>query len=162
VENGEIAVDTPAGPFRFDFVICGTGILNDPKMRPELATFANDIALWTDVFSPLPGEEDAYLTTPPPYLAPGFELSGKTPETNAFLGNIHNFTYGATLSMGLSAASISGMKYGIPRLVAAVVGALFREGSAYHLSKLRGYSEELITRADLPDDTSAVARAAKI
>ena len=153
--NGEVAVDTPAGPFGFDFVICGTGILSDPKMRPELATFANDIALWSDVFSPPPGEEDAYL-------APGFEFSGKTPETNAFLKNIHNFTYGATLSMGLSAASISGMKYGIPRLVAAVVGALFREDSAYHLSELQGYSEELITRVDLPADKSAIVRAAKV
>lgn len=161
VENSEIAVDTPAGPFRFDFVICGTGILSDPKMRSELAAFSNDIALWSDVFSPPPGEEDAYLAKTP-YLAPGFEFSGKTPEANAFLKNIHNFTYGATLSMGLSAASISGMKYGIPRLVAAVVGALFREDSAYHLSELQAYSEELITRTDLPDDTSAVGRAAKM
>ncbi len=65
MENGEIAVDTPAGPFRFDFVICGTGIVSDPKMRPELAAFANDIALWSDVFTAPPGEEDAYLAKNP-------------------------------------------------------------------------------------------------
>ena len=159
MENGEIAIETPAGPFRFDFVICGTGIISDPKMRPELASFAKDIALWSDVFSPPESESDAYLATTP-YLGAGFEFTGKTPEADAFLKNIHNFTYGATLSMGLSAASISGMKYGIPRLVAAVAGALFREDSAYHLQELRNYSEELITRADLPD-AAPVARAAK-
>ena len=159
MENGEIAIETPAGPFRFDFVICGTGIISDPKMRPELASFAKDIALWSDVFTPPESESDAYLATTP-YLGAGFEFTGKTPEADAFLKNIHNFTYGATLSMGLSAASISGMKYGIPRLVAAVAGALFREDSAYHLQELRNYSEELITRADLPD-AAPVARAAK-
>lgn len=159
IENGEIAVQTPAGPFRFDFVICGTGILSDPGVRPELADLAKAIALWSDVFTPPQGEADAYLARTP-YLGPGFEFVGRTAEADTFLKNIHNFTYGATLSMGLSAASISGMKYGIPRLVSAVVGGLFREDSAYHLGELQNYSEELITRADLPDDSVAVTRKA--
>ena len=137
-------------PFRFDFVICGTGIVSDPTARPELAAVASDVALWSDVFAPPEAEADAYLARTP-YLGPGFELTGKTPQADCFLRNIHNFTYGATLSMGLSASSISGMKYGIPRLVSAVVGALFREDSAYHLGELQNYSEELITQADLPD-----------
>jgi hypothetical protein len=141
-------------------VVCGTGIISDPAVRPELASFAKDIALWSDVFAAPESEADPYLAKTP-YLGAGFEFTGKTPEADLFLRNIHNFTYGATLSMGLSAASISGMKYGIPRLVSAVVGGLFREDSAYHLRELQGYSEELITRADLPDEPAAVARAAK-
>lgn len=161
MDNGEIAVDTPAGPFRFDFVICGTGIVSDPTARPELAAVASDVALWSDVFAPPEAEADAYLARTP-YLGPGFELTGKTPQADCFLRNIHNFTYGATLSMGLSASSISGMKYGIPRLVSAVVGALFREDSAYHLGELQNYSEELITQADLPDAAPSERSAEKV
>jgi cation diffusion facilitator CzcD-associated flavoprotein CzcO len=160
MENEEIAVATPAGPFHFDFVICGTGIVSDPKVRPELKAFADDILLWSDVFAPPAEEADAYLAKTP-YVGKGFEFTGKTTKADAFLKNIYNFTYGATLSMGLSASSISGMKYGIPRLVAAVVGALFREDSAYHLNELQNYSEELITRADLPDGLPPVHAAAK-
>ena len=146
----EIVVDTPAGEFQFDFVICGTGIVSDPTLRPELAAIAGDIALWSDKFTPPADEADDYLARTP-YLGPGFEFISKSADA-ASLKNIHNFTYGATLSMGLSASSISGMKYGIPRLVAAVVGDLFRADSAHHLGALQAYSEQLITQSDLPDD----------
>ncbi len=158
MEGDEIVVDTPAGTFHFDYVICGTGIVSDPKVRPELSAFAKDIALWSDVFTPPETEADAYLARTP-YLGAGFEFTGKTPAADGFLRHIHNFTYGATLSMGLSASSISGMKYGVPRLVSAVVGALFREDCGYHFGELQNYSEELITRADLPDDAPAVIAA---
>lgn len=149
-----IVVDTPTGTFHFDFVICGTGIVSDPTLRPELSAIANDIALWSDKFTPPADEADAYLARTP-FLGPGFEFIGKTADETASLKNIHNFTYGATLSMGLSASSISGMKYGIPRLVAAVVGDLFRADSAYHLSDLQAYADELITQSDLPDEVPA-------
>jgi FAD-dependent urate hydroxylase len=112
---------------------------------------AEDIALWSDKFTPPAEEADAYLARTP-YLGPGFEFTGKSAEGDIRLRNIHNFTYGATLSMGLSASSISGMKYGIPRLVAAVVGDLFHADSAYHLGSLQAYADELITRDDLPDE----------
>ncbi len=150
MRGDEIAVETPAGSFRFDFVICGTGIVSEPRMRPELAAIAPDIALWSDKFTPPLNEADNYLSRAP-YLGAGFEFTGKSAEATKRLKNIHNFTYGATLSMGLSASSISGMKYGIPRLVSAVVGGLFRADSAYHLRSLQAYDDELITQSDLPD-----------
>lgn len=157
----EVVIDTPIGTFQFDFVICGTGIVSDPLMRPELSAFASDIALWSDVFTPPVDETDTYLARTP-YLGHGFEFVGKTVGATERLKNIHNFTYGATLSMGLSASSISGMKYGIPRLVSAIVSGLFQADSAYHLNELRGYSEELITQSDLPDELAhAPARLAE-
>ncbi len=151
MDGDEIVVDTSIGPFKFDFVICGTGILSDPAARPELSAIAGEVALWSDVFTPPMDEADAYLARTP-YLGQGFEFVGKTSDATERLKNIHNFTYGATLSMGLSASSISGMKYGIPRLVSAVVSGLFRADTAYHLSDLQGYAEELITQSDLPDE----------
>ena len=135
--NGEIAVDTPAGPLPVRF----RDLRHRHRQRPEGAAGACGASPTTSRCGATcsrrrRAEEDAYLARTP-YLGAGFEFSGKTPQADAFLKNIHNFTYGATLSMGLSASSISGMKYGIPRLVSAVVGALFREDSAYHLGDCR-------------------------
>ena len=73
---------------------------------------------------------------------PGFQFLEKTPGTAPVLGRIHNFTYGATLSMGLSASSISGMKYGLPRLIQAVVGDLFREDADHHFQNLLAYADQ--------------------
>ena len=151
LENDAIAVETAKGRFIFDFLICGTGIISDPATRPELARIAPHIARWNNVFTPPAGEEDAYLGTTP-YLGPAFEFTEKAAGAAPYLRNIHNFTYGATPSMGLSAASISGMKYGLPRLIAGVVGDLFRADAAEHFRALEGYSELEITSLDAPPD----------
>jgi cation diffusion facilitator CzcD-associated flavoprotein CzcO len=159
LENSAIVAETPKGRFVFDFLICGTGILSDPATRPELARISPHIARWNDVFEPPPGEEDAYLGTTP-YLGPGFQFTEKNPGTAPYLKNIHNFTYGATPSMGLSAASISGMKYGLPRLITGIVGDLFRADSAEHFRALQSYSELEITSLDAPPDAGKGKRAA--
>jgi FAD-dependent urate hydroxylase len=159
LENDAIEVDTPKGRFTFDFLICGTGIVSDPATRPELARIAPHIARWNDVFKPPTGEEDAYLGTTP-YLGPAFEFTEKTAGAAPYLKNIHNFTYGATPSMGLSAASISGMKYGLPRLIMGVVGDLFRADSADHFRALQCYSEPEITSLDPAPDSGESRRAA--
>jgi hypothetical protein len=155
VDDGAVAVETPKGRMTFDFLICGTGISNNTKSRPELAALSHHIATWNDVFTPPPGEEDSYQGTAP-YLGPAFQFLEKTPGAAPVLGRIHNFTYGATLSMGLSAASISGMKYGLPRLIRGVVGDLFREDADRHFEDLLAYAEEDITTLALPEDRSLV------
>jgi hypothetical protein len=58
--------------------------------------------------------------------------------------------------MGLSAASISGMKYGLPRLIQGVVGDLFREDADYHFQNLSDYSDLEITTLELPEDRALV------
>lgn len=150
LEGDEIVVETPQGLMRFDFLIAGTGISANVRMRPELAEFAENIASWNDVFVPPPGEEDAYLGRAP-YLGQGFEFTERMPGRTPALNRIHNFTYGATLSMGLSASSISGMRYGVPRLVRAVVSSLFRQDYAQHYAALQAYDDLEIVTLDLPD-----------
>ena len=157
VDDGAVAVETPKGRMTFDFLICGTGISSNTKSRPELAALSRHIATWNDVFTPPPGEEDAYQGAAP-YLGPAFQFLEKTPGAAPVLGRIHNFTYGATLSMGLSASSISGMKYGLPRLIRGVVGDLFREDADRHFEDLLAYAEEDITTLQLPEDRSLVSR----
>jgi hypothetical protein len=154
--DGEaVGVDTPKGRMTFDYLICGTGISNDTATRPELAKLSPYIATWNDVFSPPPEETDSYLGAAP-YLGAAFQFLEKKQGTVPILNRIHNFSYGATLSMGLSAASISGMKYGLPRLIQGVVGDLFREDAAHQFQSLLDYVVPDITTLDLPEDRSLV------
>jgi hypothetical protein len=54
---------------------------------------------------------------------------------------VFNYTFGGHLSLGFGGASISGMKYSIPRLVAGITGSLFREDAAEHYASLCSFDE---------------------
>jgi len=124
VEDGRIAIDTPQGRASADFIIAGTGIEVDHRLRPELAHFADDIATWNDCFKPPPGEENTRLGLYP-YLSPSFAFVERMPEEAPALRNIHCFDFAATLSVGPSGAAIRPMKYLVPRLVRALTRDLF-------------------------------------
>ncbi|MBC9177887.1 NAD(P)-binding domain-containing protein [Pseudoroseomonas ludipueritiae] len=140
----EVELETPRGSFRADAVILGTGSTFDLGLRPELAPFARHIRLWRDAFTPPPGEESA-LCAVSPYLSDDFSFQEKQPGTAPFLTRIHCITYAATLSMGLSGASISGMKYGVPRLADGICRALWREDAEKHLAALQAYDLRELT-----------------
>jgi cation diffusion facilitator CzcD-associated flavoprotein CzcO len=140
----EVELDTPRGGFRADAVILGTGSTFDLGLRPELAPFAGQIRLWRDAFDPPPGEESA-LCAASPYLSDDFSFQERTPGAAPFLARIHCITYAATLSMGLSGASISGMKYGVPRLADGICRALWREDAEQHLAALQAYDLRELT-----------------
>ncbi|WP_422918847.1 SidA/IucD/PvdA family monooxygenase [Rhizosaccharibacter radicis] len=144
--NGDaIAVTTPDGQLDFDFLVVGTGFLVDLGLRPELSAVAGHVALWRDRFAPPPGEEHAGLGSHP-YLGDGFQFLERVPGSCPALAHIHNFTFGATPSMGLSGASISGMRYGVARLVSALCRSLFREDAEAHLDSLLRYdTAELVS-----------------
>ena len=80
-----------------------------------------------------------------------------------FLRHIHAFNFGATPSQGLSAASISGMKFGIRRLIDGVVRDLFVEDAAWHLDALSRYADPEIVdfRPGLPLDEWETGRHAQ-
>lgn len=140
----EVAVETYQAVFRFDFLIIGTGMTVDLRARRELAAFAGEIALWRDRYAPLPGDEDARLSDFP-YLGANFELSEKTPGTAPYLKHLYDFTFGATPSMGLSGASISGMKYGVQRLVRGITASFYREDVESYYASLANYDEAELT-----------------
>lgn len=137
----EVCVTTPHGDFRFDFVILGTGFQTDLSLRSELANFFPHIALWSDRYAPPEGERNADLARHP-YLGPNFESQEKTPGEAPYLSSVFNFTFGALLSMGLGGASISGLKYSVPRLVAGITRQLYAEDSAAHFEDLCAYAVE--------------------
>jgi FAD-dependent urate hydroxylase len=137
-ESGVAKVETEAGTLAFDFIIFGTGVETDLSMRPELAPIVRDIALWRDRFTPLPGE-DSDLLARHPYLGRAFEFTEREPGTAPYLARLHNFTFGAMPSLGLTGAAIPGTKYGLRRLVDGLARDLFLEDSAIYYQDLLGY-----------------------
>jgi FAD-dependent urate hydroxylase len=138
-EGGVAQVETEAGRFTFDFIIFATGMETDLSVRPELAPIVQHIALWRDRFAPPPGEESDLLAGHP-YLGPAFEFMEREPGTAPFLARLHNFTLGAMPSLGITGAAITGMRYGVPRLIHGLVRDLFREDAAAHYRDLLAYA----------------------
>lgn len=141
IEDGRIRLDTARGPFRFDHLLLGTGYEVDLSLRPEFAPFAGEIALWKDRFSPPPGEEDEALARYP-FLGPHFELLEKEPGRAPYLANIHIFNNGAVPSLGPICNGITGLKYGAPRMVSALVRGLFLADADDYYRDLMSYDEQ--------------------
>jgi hypothetical protein len=119
----------------------------DPGLRPELAPFADQILRWADRYAPPPElahpELGAYA-----YLGDGFELQPRREDAAPWLRHIHYFTFGSSLSMGYSGASIPGLRFGVDRVVAGVTRALWLEDVEAHYHALATFDEvELV----LPD-----------
>lgn len=138
-------VETGSGGFEFDFIIFCTGVETDLSLRPELAAMTDHIALWRDRFAPPPGEESE-LMAGHPYLGTAFEFTEKTAGSAPFVRRLHNYTFGAMPSLGLTGAAIPGMKYGLRRLVSGLARDLFCEDAGFYYRDLLGYAQpELIT-----------------
>lgn len=136
--GGRVRVDTAKGPFTCDHVIAGTGFDIDLAARPELAPFADRVALWADRYTPPEAERDARLSRFP-YLGPTLELTAKEAAHAAALARVRVFTFGATMSFGPSGSSINAMKFAAPRLVSGITRALFTEDADAHFADLVAY-----------------------
>ncbi|MGA7809778.1 MAG: hypothetical protein WCB02_34790, partial [Bradyrhizobium sp.] len=77
-----------------------------------------------------------------------FEFTEREPGTAAFLSRLHNFTFGAMPSLGLTGAAIPGTKYGLRRLVNGLARDLFLEDSATYYQDLLGYAEPELASLD--------------
>ncbi|QQO16275.1 NAD(P)/FAD-dependent oxidoreductase [Bradyrhizobium diazoefficiens] len=124
--------------FDFDFIIFANGVETDLAARPELVLFCEEIALWQDRFTPPRGEESESLARYP-YLGKAFEFTERHCGAAPFLKGLYNFTFGAMLSHGISGAAITGMKYGLRRLVSGIAQQLFREEAAAYYRDLLSY-----------------------
>jgi cation diffusion facilitator CzcD-associated flavoprotein CzcO len=132
--------DSVGGVQTFDFLVLGTGYSIDVRQRPELAAFAEHIALWSDRFTPPPNEDNPVVAAFP-YLNEDLSFQEKTPGAAPWLAHIHNFTYSATASVGYSGASLTGMKYGIQRLLCGITKHLWLEEAAPALATIQEYND---------------------
>ncbi len=136
----EVEVTTPERTARFDFLILGTGFTTDLSQRPELANLVPHVALWKDRYTPPTENADEDLGRHP-YLGSSFEFTQKTPGEAPWLGYAFHYTFGCLLSLGFGGASISGMKYSIPKLVGGVTRSLFEEDIEEHYKSLCNFAE---------------------
>lgn len=136
--DGRIRLETPRGPFHADFAICGTGVRQDLSKRPELASFADKVALWRDRFTPAPDDQDELLGAYA-YLAPDYSFVEKVPGSAPFLSDIHVFGIGSTMSFGPSGSSINAMTIAVPKLVAGLTRGLFQADLPRHWQSLLDY-----------------------
>jgi cation diffusion facilitator CzcD-associated flavoprotein CzcO len=137
--NGEgVHLETPQGRFEADFLIVGTGFQTDLGVRPELPHLLQHIALWRDRYTPPETQRSEDLLRHP-YLGANFEFQEKTPGEAPYLSAVFNYTFGCLLSLGFGGASISGMKYSLPRVVAGVTKRLYLEDKDVYFDALQAY-----------------------
>ncbi|NHN87405.1 NAD(P)-binding domain-containing protein [Acetobacter conturbans] len=150
-EGNDVVVSTPQGDMRFDFLIIGTGFQIDMSLRPELAKLAPHIALWRDRFA-APDQERSDLLGSYPYLGSKFQFLPKDdgdPMT-PLLSAVHNFTFSATPSMGLSGSSVSAMRFGVEKLSFSIGRDLFVADGEQHLQSLLDYNEDELVDLEPP------------
>jgi cation diffusion facilitator CzcD-associated flavoprotein CzcO len=135
-----IEVTTDDRHFIFDRVICATGVRYGLEQRPELQGIVDDIALWSDHYTPLPDEAHPELGRLP-YLGHSFEFLEKRPGAAPWLSRIFAFNFSGFVSMGPVASSISGHRYGVPRVVRGVTSSLFLEQKEALLPSLKDFAE---------------------
>jgi FAD-dependent urate hydroxylase len=143
-----IEIATPKGDFIADFVISGTGVDMDFSLRPELAGFADNIATWTDKYTP-PEDERQDRLGRFPYLDPDFGFVEKRAGETPWIRDIHLFSIASTMSFGPSGSSINAMTTVVPRLVSGITKGLFRGDVEAHWESLKAYDTP---QAIIPED----------
>jgi len=139
--DGErIHIDATDGPLAADFVIAGTGYVVDLAVKPELAEHLDVIATWRDKYTPPRSDEDERLAGAA-YLGPNFEMTEKTPGSAPWLSGVFNFSRGAQMSMGAMPIGLSGIKYGVPRLVQGITRRLFVTDAARYFDGMKAWQE---------------------
>lgn len=153
-EDG-VAITTPHGTAPYDFLVLSTGLVTDPALRPELRLVADAIARWSDRHTP-----DSAIANPVidahPYLGPGFQLLPRVSADAARLEGLFAFNYSGLISLGLSASALSGLKYAIPKLVAAVADQLFLDDRDALIADYLAYAEpEFVSTWTAPAEAAA-------
>jgi cation diffusion facilitator CzcD-associated flavoprotein CzcO len=148
--DGEaLVLATPRGALRADFVILGTGFLQDAALRPELAAVAGDIRLWRDAYDPPEPERDAALGLNP-WLDEGFAFTERVPGRAPHLSRLHCFNFAATLSHGKVTGDVPAISVGAARLARAVCARLLAADVAEHAARHAAFAEPEILGDEWP------------
>ncbi len=147
-DAGRAVLTTPAGEFTADFLITGTGVSMDPSLVPELTHCAHNIAQWADRYTPPEAEANARLGQFP-YLGPDSAFLEKIPGLTPWVGDIHLFGIGTTMSFGPAGSSINAMAIAAPRVAAGVTRGLFEADLPRLHAQLMAY-DEVQVRMDEP------------
>ncbi|WP_160723338.1 flavin-containing monooxygenase [Bacillus sp. USDA818B3_A] len=139
--NDRAVVTTPHGKFTFDFLIVSTGLVTNPSLRPELKLVENHILRWGDQYKAPDGIANPMIDAHP-YLSPGFAFQSRNEEGKDHLEGLFAFNYSALISCGILASALSGMRFGIPKLVTEVANQLFLDNRQEILEDYYNYKEQ--------------------
>jgi len=81
------------------------------------------------------------------------------PGTAPYLGRIHVFNNGAVPSLGPVCNGVTGLKYGVPKIVAGIARSFFLEDADRHLDALINYDEAHFRAHDIPKELHHGSRA---
>jgi cation diffusion facilitator CzcD-associated flavoprotein CzcO len=98
------------------------------------------VLLWRDVYAP-PAEEAHPDLGLFPYLTPSFAFRERAPGAAPWLGQVHCFNYGSTLSMGKVSGDIPAVSDGAAFLARALSAELYAEDIDRHWRGLVDYSK---------------------
>ena len=140
IDGERVVVQGSDGVRAFDFLILGTGYETNVALAPAFTEHMDRIALWQDVFTPPPGENDPDLLRSC-HLGANFELQEKRPGCAPWLGSVFNFSRGANASMGSMPIGLSGIKFGVPRLVHGITKRLFVSNAATYFEGMKLWQE---------------------
>lgn len=133
--DGEIRIKTASGRHAADFAIIGAGFEMSPAARPELAGFADRIALWRDRYEP-PAGMASEAAGAFPYLGGAFQFMEKEPGTATFLADIHLYSWAGSVSNGRGSSETTSIRHGVPRLVRALCRDLVRADAGMHVKRI--------------------------
>ncbi|WP_404328583.1 NAD(P)-binding domain-containing protein [Mesobacillus maritimus] len=134
-------VTTPQGTFTYDYLIISTGLLTDPALRPELKLVESHILRWSDVYQ-APAELANPILDAHPYLSSGYSFLSRDEVGKKRVHGLYAYNYSALISNGITASALSGMRFGIPRLISAVADELFQDHSQEILNNYFDYNEQ--------------------
>ena len=138
-EKGKgLTIETTRGPHEADFAILGIGYIVDLTARAEFRPHLDRIALWRDVHTPPPGLENEDMSRSP-FLGAHFEFQEKHRGAAPWLRSVFNFSRGAQLSMGSMPIGLSGVGFGVPRLVHGVCQQLFTEDADIYEAGMKAW-----------------------
>lgn len=133
--GSEIRIETVKGLYVADFVIFATGATVDLARRPELAPHQSEITLWRDRFEPAI-EKRCEATLDFPYLSSGFAIVPRHIDNAAYLKNVHLFNRSSTASLGVGAATLTGLGFASDRLASALTSDLYRSVANNHVAEM--------------------------
>ena len=139
VEGDKVVLVTPNGEHRADHVLCATGFSFRLDRAPLFAKVWPHIALWKDRYTPKEaGGSEKFPYSP--YVGRHYEFIEKNPGEAPWLKHVYCFTQAATLSMGPT-GRVSGLKYGVRRLLMGVSQSFFQEDFDLHLKSIERYAD---------------------
>lgn len=139
MHRSDVVLQTPRESIAGDIVLLATGFSFDLKESAPLAKIADQIALWSDRFTPPDGPEPVKFRNSP-YLGRHYQFTEKVLGAASYLEHIFNFNQSATLSMGPT-GRVSGLKYGIRRLMLGISASFVREDFDRHLASVKAYND---------------------